>query len=367
MTSRFFLLAFLVAGACAGCALPGERASLNNNGTGKGAGCPTGEVCSPATPQGLYFTGGTTFDTLFANGPAAVAVGGTETITVLRSSNTSDTFDAPFHAEGTSVITIEGVSPPEVTVHATAAGSGYLRILDPGSSQLYDRVLLASDKVATTGFLPAAKALVDSDVPADKWALYHDASVLVGAQLRSAGGVRLVDESIKLTVSGAAMQGTSTQWDTAAVQTAASGEAIVTAKLGDGTTFSHTYPIAEKIDQIAQVGGLPGDKVDTAPVPPDSQAILCFRATTGDLAIAGVPWKISADPDVEVVDNGSFLDSCFVVSSKVIGKHTITISAEDKQIAVVLEVAKSAPKRVKPQRWERAPEIAAGERAADEE
>lgn len=354
-----FSFAFLIAGACSGCVVAGERAA------GNGTGCPTGETCSSATPQGLYFQGPTPFYGIGPNGPLTVAVGGTEKVTVLATSNSEDTFDSAFDAAGTSVIQIDEVTPPDVQVSASAAGKGYLRILQKGTDKLLDRVEVLSAKAAKTALVPSTKVWVDTDVPQNGWAVFAGATVQIGAQLHSASDAPLVDQSMKLVITGAGTADkTQALWDVVKLTAGASGDVLVTATLGDGTSFSQSYPVVASIDEITRVPGALGGP-DDAPVAPEEQKILCFRAKAKDLVVVGAPWKLTSDSDVVV--EGDLFDSCALVSSKVVGKHTVTVSATDKQISIDFEVVKKTggSKKIKLQRSSLEVGLTPGERSAD--
>lgn len=336
---RHHLCALLIAGSVAGCALPGERAgSVNCWSDDCEHACPAGETCSPDTPQGLYFSGASVFDQ-FSGGPRTTAVGGVQRIGVLRSSDLEDYFEGSFDAEATDVFEIADLSPPEATVRAASEGYGYLRILEPGTDNLYDRVQLDSAAVELVEMTPTGKYWVDPDVPADGWSLLAGADVLLGVRLRGANlDDPLVDESMIIEVkSGAAAGVESAVWDVVGVLPDASGEVTLQATLGDGTSHVQSFPITEKVDEIVRITSVL-DQGEAPILAPNGQAVFCFRAMDGAFAVAGVSWTFSAAEDVKVEP----FDSCAIVTATELGPHTLTVQAGGQELLFEFEVVQSA-------------------------
>lgn len=336
---RHHLCALLIAGSVAGCALPGERAgSINCWSDDCEHTCPEGETCSPDTPQGLYFSGASVFDQ-FSGGPRTTAVGGVQRIGVLRSSDLGDYFEGSFDAEATDVFEIAELSPPEATVRATSEGFGYLRILEPGTDNLYDRVELDSAAVELIEMTPTGKQWVDPDVPVDGWSLLAGAEVLLGVRLRGSNlDDPLVDESMIIEVkSGAAAGVESAVWDVVGVLPDASGEVTLQATLGDGTSHVQSFPISEKVDEIVRIISVL-DQGEAPILAPKGQAVFCFRAMDAGFAVAGASWTFSSDGDVEVEP----FDSCAIVTATEIGPHTLTVQAGGQELLFEFEVVQSA-------------------------
>ena len=328
------LLALIVATSVAGCALPGER----NAADGK---CPEGEVCSPDTPQGLSFWGPAMFDS-FGGGPSPMVAGGAQRITVEDPASSEEGLDA-FDAAATGSLTIGEVTPPDVTVLATEAGEGYLRILEPGTDDLYDRILLQAEAAKDVEMVPATSWLLDPEIAPDGWALFAGAPVEIGVRIQGAAN-RLVDESMSLTASGATLsEGPESRWDTASVVPDASGDVLLTAKLGDGTSHPWTYPIAEKVDEVVRITTALSSDEDNL-VSPSEGRFFCFRAVAGNLAIAGVPWTFTAEAGVELEPTGS----CVTVKSKITGDHVLTVKAGDVELLFDFEVVGAGQKVMKP-------------------
>lgn len=336
---RHHLCALLIAGSVAGCALPGERAGSANCWSGDcEPTCPAGETCSPDTPSGLHFSGAPLFDR-FDGGPRTTAAGGVQRIGVLRSSTLGDYFESSFDAVTTDAFEVAELSPPEVDVLATSEGSGYLRILEPGTDNLYDRVELHAAAVEVIEMTPAGKAWVDSGVPVDGWSLLAGTEVQIGVRLRGSDpGDALVDESMTVDVKSGAAPGADSQvWDVVNVIPDASGEVTLQATLGDGTAHVQIFPISEKVDEIVRAMSYL-DPGETPVVSPKAQAVFCFRAMDGDLAVAGLAWTFSTDADVEVEP----LDSCAIVTPTALGPHTLTVQAGGQELLFDFEVVQSA-------------------------
>lgn len=116
---------------------PGERAE-----TGQ---CPPGEVCSDATPSGLRFHGPSFGDEFLSSEAVEVtAVGGTQTLRVEQNALFSGPMP-PFVAEVTNTaFRVTGVVGDNVTVQADAQGQSTLRILEPGTGDLFDRIQITA-------------------------------------------------------------------------------------------------------------------------------------------------------------------------------------------------------------------------------
>ena len=326
------LLALIVATSVAGCALPGER----NRADGA---CPEGEVCSPDTPQGLSFRGPGKFDD-FGGGPGRMVVGGTQRITV-EDSESSELSLESFDADATDSLAIAEVAPPDVTVIAIGEGEGYLRILEPGTDDLYDRILLTAEAAKEVEMTPADSIWVDSELPLDGWSLFVGAPVDIGARILGSTS-RLVDDSMSITASGATLpEEPSPRWDTATLVPDGSGDVVVTAKLGDGTAHAWTFPISEKVEKIVRITTVLSPDEGNL-VTPGAAELFCFRALDGDLGIAGVPWTFTAEDDVTLDPMGS----CVSVESKVTGDHVLLVKAGDAELAFDFEVAAGAGQKV---------------------
>jgi hypothetical protein len=168
------------------CSTGGERARL---------GCPAGETCSSMI-DGLHFSGAApSVHSLFA-----IAVGGTERVRVqrdpgLRGTPYAGAFDA--RSSDPSILAIDSVDGSDVTLAAVAAGHAYLRIVEPGTEILLDRVDIQVSAVSAqtvTTFAASISGASTTDVAA----VWSDASVRLILGLRDPSGVFLWDDSLSV-------------------------------------------------------------------------------------------------------------------------------------------------------------------------
>src|SRR5262245_52666105 len=164
------------------CTMPGERAGSHS--------CPPGETCSLETPHGLRFAGYSLDGTIH---PTAVA--GTQTITIYGNGGdpTPSDFDA---ASSGPAFTIGGVAPPSVEIHGVSAGTAYLRILEPGTNLLYDRVVVGAKDLAAVELEPGCCFKRTHG----NFVLLAGKQVRIGANLYSSDDDWLVDTSTRLTL-----------------------------------------------------------------------------------------------------------------------------------------------------------------------
>lgn len=134
--------------ACAG-ESRGERSASGS--------CPTGEVCSAATPNGLVFVGEALFDDAGTHlGP--IAKGGRFDLGV-HSEDGTPLPPLEFRLEDGSVLTTtegtgefnDGNSTIEVddylSLRGLAPGTTYVRVVDPANGELYDRLAITVTEI----------------------------------------------------------------------------------------------------------------------------------------------------------------------------------------------------------------------------
>ncbi len=386
---------FLLVGGCALAALasatpePGERASQNNDcdwgwecpdAGSPGDNCPEGETCSPDTPYGLYFGGAPLGDSIFdrVDGPQTTAVGGVQTITVFANSR-ADPFTLPFDAAASSsALEIAELAPPAVRVRATEVDSGtYLRILEPGTDLLYDRISLAAEPVASVGLSPAGDYLAtDIYLPADQATDGVGLAVLAGATselvvtLNSSGGWRLVDEEIEVVSSSlAGLARDPERWDVIRVAPTAPVDGRIKVTAGDGIPHPVSLRVVAGADDIRGVEGWFGG-MPRAQMALDHTANLCFRATNQGDAVLGASWSYAGSDRLAVGEVVSPLgdrepvDNCVEVTPLALGDAALTVSASGATVVFLIEVVAPARAATRPSEPE-PPRVApnAGERA----
>ena len=329
-------VAFLIIGVGAvglfNCTTSGERAESGE--------CPEGEVCSDLTPDGLYFKG-----TELANGSIndsslkVTAVGGVQTVTVLASADETDIFELDFEAtlEGGDVV-LDGVTPPTVTLFGEQAGTGMLRIVDPPTAELFDRVTVEAAPIAEYLLKP-----IHEETPFDgAWALFNGGVQHVYVALHDSGDQILVDESTTMGAATALSQGTVSQvaWDTLELDGVAPGDLELWVETGDGGRHEETVSLVDDVDEIVVDENI----IElTDPVTVGSLATGCFRASRDGATVVGADWEYSfVGAGTSAVQVG-FWPNCFMFDAENVGTVTVTASAGSASAEVTVQVVAALP------------------------
>ena len=300
------------------CGSPGERA------TG-GEGCPPEEMCSSKTPNGLWFSGAWFFDGSIDSGPKTTAVFGSQTITVLASSDLTDTFSEVFTTESTQPLFIDVTSPPTVIVSADGEGSGYLRIIDSETNELFDRISINSANVFSVRAAPVEAVKYDPEaVEKMNWALLSGVSLDLGFMLLDSVNNRLVDEKMTVDIAGdASLASGPFSWDTQPIKATGVGFADINVHTGNGDSFPQGMPIVDTIDDVVLVPSTLGSSTSLSIVTGKDQ-IYCFRGLSGNLAVAGLSWSVSTQGSISAKLEEA---SCFRVKAGATGSATLVASA----------------------------------------
>lgn len=359
----------LLAGlSLSGCSLAGARASSGS--------CPAGQTCSAEAPDGLFFLGAAFADEwLGASGVAAVAVGGTETVTALTGSgNTSPAFTASFSVSSTepSQLGIGVVSPPTFVIQGEAAGAPEVQLFQFGTPDLLDEVSISVASIATAQLVPSELIAAQNimAINADKstttplpWAmLAGTAAVPLMVELKDSGKDRLVDETTALTSTSGAV--TSSKWDLYAVPVPAAAGQVSFAIQAGGASFPVMVPVVAAVEDIT----LLALDATSAPIPiiPSGGAELCLLAQSGGAVVVGVTWTFTGSANLSVSAGGLFAESsCVLVVGTANGPATLeaTASGFSKTFSFTVDTSKSM--RHAPRASQRAAaQPVAGDRAA---
>jgi hypothetical protein len=306
--------------------------------------CPGGETCSEATPHGLLFEGPGLSDALvpdWSRGPQITALAGTQTIRlrILQGDDEPELpFDLPFEARVESghveVIHADGDT---LVVRGAATGEGRLRIVDPETGELYDRILLEAAPVAGIDHAVLDLAWLDGEGP-PAWALVADGTAQVVPRLWTAGGRRIVDEGMAIEPADPAATPTHrAAWD----------EAQVTMELpvSGGLRIETT---AGRVETIPVIGTHdPGEIValdDDLVLAQGHVAIACFRAEAGGIPRAGLDWSFALSPNLEPFDLApwGFARSCLGLHPAAPGPASITAIAGPVERTFNYDVAAGA-------------------------
>ncbi len=294
--------------------------------------CPAGEVCSPDTPTGLYFGGSVLGDEIFDSivEPHRTAVAGTQTLDIFSDADASDEFigfDAVAAGPSFQVVAVAG---NQVSVAGVAGGTDFLRLVDPESGELYDRIALQTAVVDTIAIVPQKidllgdQELYDAASPA---VVYHASgtSELVVA-LYDASDVRLVDETLTLALGTGFVRDTA-QWDRFEHDPVAPGTYVFTFTLGSGEIGDLSATFVDAVDAVVWVPGL----ANSERAEPASGAVVgqqkrfCFRAENGGRPVVGATFGYTSTSGLTVASGSG---TCVTVTGAAPGLATLTVSVD---------------------------------------
>ncbi len=316
------LLALLLVPACT----MGERAESGQ--------CPGTEVCSSKTPGGLDFVGADLAGTLFASGPSATAIGGTQKIALKYDPGNGgwQYLDLPYKAVTTGALGVQITDQTAaiVTVTGAASGTNYLRIMDgTDPSLLFDRKLVGAGAVDEIDLVPTSLEVIP-DGAAVAWAPgATEIAVALYGSVGTSSHERLVDESMTLDLPGSHQ----TAWDTLRIENAVPGTTTLMVTAGDKPPAAMDIVVTPNADAVAPFDAPTG-------VAPSTPAQVCFTATTGTRAILGLLWKFTVDGAPG--DSGLSPNCVMVKTAKTTGTVSITASAGGQTATLELPVTTMA-------------------------
>ena len=328
-------------GACTG----GERA---NSGQ-----CPAGEVCSPATPNGLHFIGEIAADEVLGGlaAPSPTAIGGTQEIALQydRGDGVLIALDLPFAADddGGLGVKVDSTQGSVVTLRGTGSRQNYLRIVDPATNELYDRKQLAGASLDSL-------ALVATDfesIPSDAELAFAAGTVKVGVALfgkvqEGSAPVteRLVDHS--MVISGAG--GTQIAWDTLRIPSAQVGTSTLAVTAGDKPSANVALVIVDHAGAVQPLATNPPN------IPPAGSQQFCFEALTGGLDlpprfIVGLDWSYTVDGQTIATTPDQVLRNCITVTTHAqSGTVAIAAHAGGQSASITATISATAAARFAP-------------------
>lgn len=243
---RFLLSVSVLAALSLACMqeVDGERAT-----TGE---CPEGEVCSDATPAGITFVGNAFYDeSMLQLGP--VLVNGTFDVG-LKSADGQPLPDYAFSIEDGAVLAADnglGVFGPTtdegeplyvVDDHLTLTGMGsgetYLRITDPATGELFDRILIEAYFVEDV-------RVVNVTEP-DRDHLLAGCEQMVGVRLLANNGsdeLRAFDQSVQIRVDDGTVSDEPQFWDCFLYDVPAERTEVTFYVDAVGETYVRTMPV----------------------------------------------------------------------------------------------------------------------------
>lgn len=230
------------------CLVGGERA--------EGAECPTGETCSAATPSGLTFVPLWTFDVDARDGDLLaldpIATGGHAEVGLLGLAGEEGVLAHGPRVEDGTFVSIHraegefggryGATQLDVDDHVVltgvAAGTTSLRIVDPETEELYDRVALRVADLHDVAIVPARRT---------RDHLLAGCTSLVGVQLLSAADERVIDDRMAIASDESATI-TRASWDVVRVTPSESAREVRFTIHAAGRDFERTLAVRTLAD-----------------------------------------------------------------------------------------------------------------------
>lgn len=304
--------------ACSG----GER-----NQTGD---CPADEVCSDQTPDGLHFLGTELHDLPVGTGPFSTAVGGTQFVDIMIKDQgdqlvpLADRFPFAASISDGDALTVQpgGVGGSNVLVTGLAAGTDYLRITEPNSELLMDRISLTAGSIERVDLVAPGLEVRDSGAAL----AFLAGEIRFGLNLFGSGSARLIDTSLTASLGGSAA--TMLRFDVAQNLTASPGTTTV-AIIAGGASFSKTIEVVAAIDIIAPQSDTFEDVISVG-----DQGSVCFAAKAGTAVVAGLAWTF--DVAGAATQGESVYTNCAAITFNSEGTATVTASAGGSTVDTLL-------------------------------
>jgi hypothetical protein len=294
--------------------------------------CPEGEVCDPATEEGLHFRGAVFSESLLELGDVkTLAVGGTQLVRIFDVDDRGRhiPLDLPFDATvANGAAIVEAKHDSALVLRGAAGAEGFLRITSPASNALFDRTMIAARTIETIALAPTFTVASDSvDF------LYAPGSR--GVVRLSADGSALVDEGASITGTGI----TQHSWDSFMVGNLAPGSHTLAVRAGDRDLTTVTFEVGHA-DSLHEVFG-------SQTIQRESSGFVCFGARAGARGVH-VDWSFEADN--ATVDESS-LSGCVNLQHTGGDEVVVRAFADGLSISVTMAVEASSSK---PQRAETA-------------
>jgi hypothetical protein len=319
----------LRAGALAAAAALAAASNSPAGGQRANGSCPPEETCSPDTPDGLYF-GSAPFGDAILEGavvaPHRTAIGGIQTVRAFLDQAAQQPFTRPYDAlaAGPS-FSVAAVAAENISIHGEAVGTDYLRLVETGTQNLYDRISLETSAVDHAAIVPGPADVIDDDgltaTPpvAPRWFVGGDGKAVV--QLFDMQGTRLVDETATI---DAPSTPALAQWDVYTFdQTLPVGPVLVKVTTGDGAAHDVNITTTDTVQSVIWTHGLSTRAPDTG-LAMDEQEIFCFRAVDGGDAVLGAPWSYQVTNDLTITSSTT---NCVFVKRVAAGAGTLTATA----------------------------------------
>jgi hypothetical protein len=312
----------------------GERAAA-------GGHCPPGETCSDRTPLGLMFAGAHSFTLADLSEILPTAIGGRQTIAVHYADEPQEPYVAGFEARviNSGVIALESADGSSVILRGMAQGNALLRLLEPRTNKLLDRVEITTAPIAQVALLPREFGYGGQKEHDAKWAVLAGSPAELGVLLLDQNNNQIVDEA--LTVSAHAATITRNAWDVYEV-TAVYPDSVSFAVRAGGRQFTAEAQVVTSIDNIVlKSPDVPEEKPITLKRGAKSEG-LCFLAKLGGVTVTGGRWSFqpSETVSIETYEESDWRPwyrklwtppSCVLLSGQEAGPATLKVTAGNHQ------------------------------------
>lgn len=266
-------------------ALPLLAACVYGNGERQDGTCPSTESCSDETPYGLEFVGVELVDRRYLDGVRATMIGGTQTIVLLEDGSP---FGRPFRAYPGSAagVRITGQSSSSVTVEGVGSAPNYLRIVQTGTSLLYDRYELFGAALDDVALTHDGREEVPRDTPIAWVPGRQRVGVALFGNVERDGQSereRIVDTTMTITVTG----GVQRRWDAVEFDAVVGNHSVeITASdLIPRTRVVEVATSAERMELLSDPGNLE--------VRAGTSTRLCFQAINAGRYVYGLTWRFT--------------------------------------------------------------------------
>ncbi len=297
----------------------GDRA--NNGGE-----CPDDEVCSSKTPEGLYFRSYGYANRLLDNGPEVTAIGGSQTVDLYSKALISLPLSFTFGVDAGTSVAAAVKGPHLITLTGIKLGSNYVRITDPDDGTLFDRISVGAAAISRITVSGAQEPTTDAVIA-------FTAQSKLAIELFDKDDRHLIDEAAM--ISGPAIT-RSTQWDTATfVGSVASGSQAITVTAGDKPAATLEVRVVARAEQVAAI-------TPPAQLYANESAIVCFRASTGNARVVGLPWTFTING---VAANDTLTRNCTSVGLAQPGTATVVATAGDVSTTLAIPVVINPSRR----------------------
>jgi len=312
----------------------GDRANNGDQAT-----CPPDEDCSDATPNGLWFGGTPTGDVGFLSlqWPKVTAVGGRQTIRLFTDSDASKPLDLPFTATVSALpLALDDTQPSSVVVAGRYPGSALLRIAEPDTDLLYDRLTIEAAHVDQMYLIPAGEYVVDFDlaVPESRFAVLTGSNVRLTVAMIDAAGDRVVDEGMTIDPAVGLAADPEGYVDTVEVAPTADGPIDVAVHAGTESVVHLSVPAAASANSLETAQ-------DNVTLAVGQHGIFCFRARTADGAyLLGADWTFTASADLTLDSTvDGLVSQCVGATAAASGTATLTARAAGASVDLDVTIA----------------------------